>query len=93
MHLEEVPVLPHAAEQVVEEVVEVVPQVVAHEDDVVAQRNLVLCQIAVNLVLNYALSVPNVLQALLDLLSQRCLEVQLIYAIQGHHWMQQMVCI
>lgn len=50
-----------------------------------------LSQVSVYLVLDHALSEPDVLEALLDLFGQRCLEVQLVDAIQRDHWVQQVV--
>ena len=49
-----------------EEVVEVLPQCVPDEDDVVSERDLVLRQVLADLVLHYALPVLDVLQALLN---------------------------
>ena len=62
----------------VEEVVEVLAKRVTDKYNVVSQSNFVLREVFADLVLDNALTKLDVLETLLDLLLQRCLEVELI---------------
>lgn len=78
LKLKQVPVLAHAAQHVIEEVVEVLPKGIPDKYNVISQGNFVLCEVFADLILHNTLSQLNVLQALLNLLLKRCLEVELI---------------
>lgn len=91
MHFEQVPVGADAAEHLIEEVVKVLPQRVPYLNDMVAQGYLMFLKITAYLALHETLADAYLFQALLNLLLQRCLEVQLVDAIQRHDWMQQVV--
>lgn len=79
LHVKEIPVGPDAAEHVIEEVVEVLPQTVPHVDYIVSQRNLVLLQISSQLSVNPRFPCLDVLQALLNFFLQRLFEVQFVH--------------
>ena len=78
LHFKQVPVGSDAVQHVVEEVVKVVAHGVSDANDVVSQSDLVLGQVSANFPLDYALLVPDVLEALFNLLLQRCLEIEFV---------------
>lgn len=66
LHLEEVPVGADAVEQAVEEVIKVIAQAVSHEDYVVSQGYLVLCEIVAYFPLDLTFSEFDVFQTLFN---------------------------
>lgn len=60
LQFEQVPILTHAAQHVIEKVIEVLPQRVTYKDDVISESDFVLREILANLVLDNALSMLDI---------------------------------